>query len=235
MNDNTNESVSENAHENANIESPEADGVEETAADAATAEPKAKKTVESKDAPAKLTGSDLKWYTVRTYSGHERKVKEHIDKEIEKAGIQHKITQVYIPYEKFVEVKEGKKINKTKNAFPGYILVEMLLDKQTKPLILDTPSVIGFLGVKDEPIPVRPDEIKRIMDAGQDSEKRAINVKSPFEIGHSVKIIDGPFNSLTGLVQEVNVEKMKVKVLINFFGRSTPTEFDFAQVKPANA
>jgi len=172
---------------------------------------------------------DVKWYAVRTYSGHERKVKEHIEREVEKQGIKEKLPTVYIPYEKFVEVKDGKKKSRMKNAFPGYILVEVALDKQTKNLILDTPSVIGFLGVKDEPTPLRPDEVKRILEDGQ--EEKRMMVKVPFEVGSLVKVVDGPFSSLTGTVQEINPEKMKVKVLIGFFGRSTPTEFDFSQVK----
>lgn len=176
---------------------------------------------------------DVKWYAIRTYSGHERKVKEHIDKEVEKQGVKEKLPTVHIPYEKFVEVKDGKKKSRTKNAFPGYILVEAVLDKQIKSIILDAPSIIGFLGVKDEPIPLRPDEVKRILEGGQ--EEKRISVKAPFEIGNTVKITDGPFSSLTGTVQEINAEKMKVKVLIGFFGRSTPTEFDFSQVKPVNA
>ncbi len=175
---------------------------------------------------------DLKWYAVRTYSGHERKVKEHITKEIEKQGLKDKIPTIHIPYEKFVEVKDGKKKNRLKNVFPGYILVEAVLDKQTKSVILDTPSVIGFLGVKDKPTPLRPDEVKRILEDGQE-EKRML-MKVSFDVGSTVKIIDGPFSSLTGTVQEINPEKMKVKVLIGFFGRSTPTEFDFSQVKPIN-
>lgn len=180
-----------------------------------------------------LKHPDVKWYAVRTYSGHERKVKEHIDKEVEKQGIKEKLPTVHIPYEKFVEVKDGKKKSRTKNAFPGYILVETVLDKQTKSIILDAPSIIGFLGVKDEPTPLRPDEVKRLLEDGQ--EEKRMSVKAPFEIGNMVKITDGPFSSLTGTVQEINAEKMKVKVLIGFFGRSTPTEFDFSQVKPMNA
>jgi transcriptional antiterminator NusG len=117
-----------------------------------------------------------------------------------------------------------------KNAFPGYVLVEAVLDKQTKNLILETPSVIGFLGINDVPTPLRPEEVKRILEPQEEQERR-IAMKAPFEVGNTVKIIDGPFNSLTGVVQEINTEKMKVKVLINFFGRSTPTEVDFSQVK----
>lgn len=129
-----------------------------------------------------------------------------------------------------MEVKDGKKKSRTKNAFPGYVLVEAVLDKQVKNLILETPSVIGFLGVKDTPTPLRPEEVKRILEP-QESDERRISMKAPFEVGSTVKIIDGPFNSLVGVVQEINAEKMKVKVLINFFGRSTPTEVDFSQVK----
>jgi len=174
--------------------------------------------------------SECRWYTVRTYSGHERKVKEHLDKKIDEAGIRDKLPQVYIPYERFVEVKDGKKKSRVKNAFPGYVLVEAVLDKQTRYLVLDAPSVIGFLGVDDEPTPLRPDEVKRLLEPEQEIERKMVT-KAPFEVGGAVKIIDGPFNSLTGVVQEVNAEKMKVKVLINFFGRSTPTEVDFSQVK----
>jgi transcriptional antiterminator NusG len=170
------------------------------------------------------------WYAVRTYSGHERKVKEAIDKEIEKYSLHDKMPTVHIPYERFVEVKDGKKKSRMKNAFPGYILVEMLLDKQTKSIVMDAPSIIGFLGVDDVPTPLRPDEIKRLMEPEQDQERKSVE-KAPFEVGGAVKIIDGPFSSLTGVVQEVNTEKMKVKVMINFFGRSTPTEVDFSQVK----
>ncbi len=193
----------------------------------------AQPSIEAEERVAIMKDPAVKWYAVRTYSGHERKVKEHIDKEIEKQGIKDKMPTVHIPYEKFVEVKDGKKKNRIKNAFPGYILVEAVLNKQTKSIILDTPSVIGFLGVKDQPTPLRPDEVKRILEDGQ--EEKRLSVKAPFEVGSMVKITDGPFSSLTGTVQEINAEKMKVKVLIGFFGRSTPTEFDFSQVKPMNA
>lgn len=193
----------------------------------------AETAVKAAPEPALSRRPDLKWYAVRTYSGHERKVKEHIDKEVEKQGARDRLPTVYIPYEKFVEVKDGKKKSRTKNAFPGYILVEAVLDKQIKSIILDAPSVIGFLGNKDEAIPLRPDEIKRILEDGQEEKK--MPVKAPFEIGSAVKVVEGPFSSLTGTVQEINAERMKVKVLINFFGRSTPTEFDFSQVKLVNS
>ncbi|ASQ89761.1 transcription termination/antitermination factor NusG [Prosthecochloris sp. GSB1] len=171
-----------------------------------------------------------RWYALRIYSGHERKVKEGIELEVERQGIEDKILQVYVPYERFVEVKNGKKRSLTKNAFPGYVLIEAVLDKQTKNLIMDIPSVIGFLGVGDVPTPLRPDEVDKILEPEGAVEQRTV-VEAPFRLGDSVKVIDGPFSSLTGVVHDVCTERMKVKVMINFFGRSTPTELDFSQVK----
>lgn len=173
------------------------------------------------------------WYALRIYSGHERKVKEGIDLEVERQGLADKILQVYVPYERFVEVKNGKKRSLTKNAFPGYVLIEAVLDKQTKNLIMDIPSVIGFLGVGDVPTPLRSDEVDKILEPESAVEQRSV-VEAPFHVGDSVKVIDGPFSSLTGVVHDVCTERMKVKVMINFFGRSTPTELDFSQVKPVS-
>ena len=171
-----------------------------------------------------------RWYALRIYSGHERKVKEGIDAEVIRCGLEDKILQIYVPYERFVEVKNGKKRSLTKNAFPGYVLIEAVLDKQTRNLILDIPSVMGFLGVDDVPTPLRPEEVQKILETENTIEHRSI-VEAPFNIGDSVKVIDGPFSSLTGVVHEVSTERMKVKVMISFFGRSTPTELDFSQVK----
>ena len=171
-----------------------------------------------------------RWYALRIYSGHERKVKEGIELEVERQALGDKILQVYVPYEKFVEVKNGKKRSLTKNAFPGYVLIEAVLDKQTKNLIMDIPSVMGFLGVNDVPTPLRPDEVEKILEPEGTVEQRSV-VEAPFRVGDSVKVIDGPFSSLTGVVHDVCTERMKVKVMINFFGRSTPTELDFSQVK----
>lgn len=171
-----------------------------------------------------------RWYALRIYSGHERKVKENIEAEAERGGLSDKILQVYIPYERFVEVKNGKKRSLTKNAFPGYVLLEAVLDKQTRNFILDVPSVMGFLGVDDNPTPLRPDEVAKLLEPESAVEHRQV-VEAPFSVGDSVKVIDGPFSSLTGVVHEVCTERMKVKVMISFFGRSTPTELDFSQVK----
>lgn len=183
-----------------------------------------KKAVEEQGVPGP------RWYALRIYSGHERKVKEGIEAEVARCGLADKILQIYVPYERFVEVKNGKKRSLTKNAFPGYVLIEAVLDKQTRNVILDMPSVMGFLGVDDVPTPLRPEEVEKILVTENTVEHRAV-IEAPFRIGDSVKVIDGPFSSLTGVVHEVCTERMKVKVMISFFGRSTPTELDFSQVK----
>ena len=171
-----------------------------------------------------------RWYALRIYSGHERKVKEGIEAEVERSGLGDKILQVYVPYERFIEVKNGKKRAMTKNAFPGYVLIEAVLDKQTRNLILDIPSIMGFLGVDDNPIPLRPDEVEKLLQPESAVTERTV-VEAPYNVGDSVKVIDGPFSSLAGVVHEVCPERMKVKGMISFFGRSTPTELDFSQVK----
>ena len=173
---------------------------------------------------------EKKWYVVHTYSGHENKVKAYLDNEIEIAGLSDKITSVLVPSEKVFEVRDGKKKSKTKTFFPGYILVEAVMDKETKHFILDTPSVINFVGPKNEPVPLQPDEVRRII--GKIEERKDVEVsETRFRMGDQVKVIDGPFNNFSGFVQEINDEKMKLKVMVSIFGRRTPIELDFSQVE----
>ncbi len=174
--------------------------------------------------------NQLRWYAIRTYSGHENKVKAHIENEVKLAQWESRIASVMVPSEKIIEVKEGKKKSKTKTFFPGYILVEAILDKETKYLILNTPSVISFVGPHGEPVPLRIDEVRRLI--GRMEERKDVEVMEvPFHVGEPVKVIDGPFNNFTGFVQDVNEEKMKLKVMVSIFGRKTPVELDFNQVK----
>lgn len=171
-----------------------------------------------------------RWYVVRTFSGHENKVKSHLESEVKLLKLDDRIHSVMVPSEKIFEVKDGKKKSKTKTFFPGYILVEAFLDKETKHLILNTPSVMGFVGTRGEPVPLQPDEVRRLIgriEARKDAETLAV----PFTIGEPVKVIDGPFNNFSGVVQEVNDEKMKLKVMVSIFGRRTPVELDFSQVE----
>lgn len=171
-----------------------------------------------------------RWYAIRTYSGHENKVKAHLENEVKMANLLERVSSVMVPSEKIFEVKEGKKKSKTKTFFPGYILVEAVLDKETKHLILNTPSVISFVGPRGEPVPLQTDEVRRLI--GRMEERKDVEVMEvPFHIGEPVKVIDGPFNNFSGFVQDVNEEKMKLKVMVSIFGRKTPVELDFNQVE----
>jgi transcription termination/antitermination protein NusG len=173
---------------------------------------------------------DKKWYVVRTYSGHENKVKAYLENEAAQTGLAEKISSVIVPSEKVFEVKDGKKKSKTRTFFPGYILVEAILDKATQHLILNTPSVISFVGPKNAPAPLQPAEVRRLI--GKIEERKDVEVlEVPFRLGDAVKVIEGPFNNFSGFVQEVNEEKMKLKVMVSIFGRKTPVELDFSQVE----
>jgi transcriptional antiterminator NusG len=173
---------------------------------------------------------DKKWYVVRTYSGHENKVKQALDNEVLQSGLGEKISAVIVPSEKVFEVKDGKKKSKTRTFFPGYILVEAVMDKATQHVILNTPSVISFVGPKNTPAPLQPTEVRRLI--GKIEERKDVEVlEVPFRVGDAVKVIDGPFNNFSGFVQEVAEEKMKLKVMVSIFGRKTPVELDFSQVE----
>ncbi|MGD8779032.1 MAG: transcription termination/antitermination protein NusG [Ignavibacteria bacterium] len=175
--------------------------------------------------------SNGKWYVVRTFSGHENKVKNLIDAELkDNDGLRARIFEVLVPTEKVFEVKDGKKKTKTKNFFPGYILLQADLDNKVKDFISNVPSVMGFLGTQKSPVPLQPAEVKRIVGRitqDEDTER----TETIFRAGDFVKIIDGPFNNFSGLIEEVNEEKMKIKVMVSIFGRKTPVEIDFVQAE----
>ncbi len=174
---------------------------------------------------------EYKWYVVRTFSGHENKVKTLLENELgDNEALRAKIQDILVPMEKVFEVKDGKKKSKTKNFFPGYILVNADLDNQVKEFILNTPSVMGFLGTKNNPNPLQPEEVKRIVGRISQDESSE-RMETIFRTGDLVKIIDGPFNNFSGTVQEVNEEKMKIKVMVSIFGRKTPVEIDFVQAE----
>ena len=174
---------------------------------------------------------ELKWYVVRTFSGHENKVKNFLESEMRDIEqLKAKLQDILVPMEKVFEVKDGKKKSKTKNFFPGYILVQADLDNQVKQFILNTPSVMGFLGTQNSPNPLQPEEVKRIvgrLTQDEDTERS----ETIFRFGDIVKIIDGPFNNFSGTIQEVNEEKMKIKVMVSIFGRKTPVEIDYVQAE----
>jgi transcriptional antiterminator NusG len=174
---------------------------------------------------------EKRWYVVRTYSGHEAKVKIAIESEVARLGLSEKIGTVLIPSEKVIEVKDGKKKARVKNFFPGYVLVEAVISKETSHLILETPSVLGFIPDKNNPAPLQPDEVRRLVGKIEERGNMEL-VEVPFKVGDPVKVVEGPFNNFTGFVQDISPDKMKVKVMVSIFGRKTPVELDFAQVEP---
>ena len=177
-----------------------------------------------------MEDQEKKWYVVHILSGHEKKVISYIESEVALLNLGEKITNVLVPSEEVTEMKNGKKKLKNKIFFPGYILVEMVLDKDTMHLISNTPGITHFVGSKNKPQPLRPDEIKRILGRVDEAKNRDI-IEVPYAIGDPIKVIDGPFTDFTGVVKEVNDEKNKLKVMVSIFGRSTPVELDFLQVE----
>ena len=170
---------------------------------------------------------ETKWYAIHVLSGHENKVKAYLENEAMHAGLAEKIDNVVIPSEEITEMRDGKKRSRTKIMFPGYMLVHMAFDKQTRHLVLNTPGVTNFVGRKDEPIPLKPEEAERIIGRDGDKDRKVV----PFQLGDPIKVVDGPFTDFTGFVEGINEEKSKVKVMVSIFGRATPVELDFLQVE----
>jgi transcriptional antiterminator NusG len=172
-----------------------------------------------------------KWYVVRAISGKERKVKEYMESEINRLNLHDYISQVLIPTEKVYSVRKGKKISKERNYLPGYVLIEAILTGEIPHIIKNIPNVIGFLGSKGEAVPMRQTEVNRILGKVDELTDQAEELNDPFIVGESVKVIDGPFNSFSGVIEEVNDEKKKLKVMVKIFGRKTPLELSFMQVE----
>ena len=172
-----------------------------------------------------------KWYVVRAISGNEKKVKQILENEISNQNLQEYISQVLIPMEKVYMIRNGKKVSKERNFFPGYVLVEATLTGEIPHIIRNIPGVLGFLGAKGEPHPLRPSEVKRILGKFDELSEQGEEVNIPFIIGETVTVIDGPFNSFSGVIEEINEEKKKLKVMVKIFGRKTPLELSFMQVQ----
>ncbi|MCA9908188.1 MAG: transcription termination/antitermination protein NusG [Anaerolineae bacterium] len=190
--------------------------------------------MEDDDAPGILdqimdetTGQKL-WYVVHCYSGYENKVRHAIEQRIETMGMRDKIFDVIVPTEEEIEVKDGKRRTVEKRVFPGYLLVEMIMDEDSWYVVRNTPGVTGFVGMGNEPTPLRSDEVKQIMER---MTEEAPKVKVTFKIGQKVRIIDGPFNDFIGTVAAIDPDRSKVRVMVNFFGRDTPVELDFLEVE----
>ncbi|MBI9037043.1 MAG: transcription termination/antitermination factor NusG [Bacteroidales bacterium] len=171
-----------------------------------------------------------KWYVVRAISGKEKKVKEYLESEINRLGWQEYITQVLIPTERIYQIRKGKKISKERNYFPGYVLIEAILSGEIPHVIKNIPNVLGFLGTSGVPNPLRPAEVNRILGKVDELAEQGEEVNVPFIIGETVTVTDGPFNSFSGIIEEINEEKKKLKVMVKIFGRKTPLELGFMQV-----
>jgi transcriptional antiterminator NusG len=172
-----------------------------------------------------------KWYVVRAISGKEKKVKEYLESEIKRLNLQDYISQILIPTEKVYQIRKGKKISKVRNYFPGYVLIEADLSGEIPHIIKNIPNVMGFLGTKGQPEPMRESEVKRILGKVDELAEQGEEVNVPFIVGETVTVIDGPFNSFSGIIEEINEEKKKLKVMVKIFGRKTPLELNFMQVE----
>ena len=177
-----------------------------------------------------MSEQEKKWYVIRAISGNEKKVKIYLESEISRLKLQDYIAQVLIPTEKVYLVRNGKKVSKERNYLPGYVLIEAVLTGEIPHIIRNIPGVLGFLGSKDEPVPLRQAEVNRILGKVDELSEQGAEFSIPYIVGETVTVIDGPFNSFSGIIEEINEEKKKLKVMVKIFGRKTPLELSFTQV-----
>jgi transcription termination/antitermination protein NusG len=170
------------------------------------------------------------WYVIHCYSGYENKVRHNLEQRIETMGMKDKIFDVVIPTQEEIEVKDGKRRTVERHVFPGYVLVNLILSEESWYVVRNTPGVTGFVGMGNTPTALRPEEVSQILKR---MEAEAPHIKVSFKSGERVRIVDGPFNDFRGTVAEIDMERSKVRVMVNFFGRETPVELDFLQVEKA--
>jgi transcriptional antiterminator NusG len=181
--------------------------------------------------------SELKWYVVRVVSGQEKKIKLYLENEIERENLQEFIPQILIPSEKVYEMRNGKKRVRERNFFPGYVLISAdLTHGEANHTVTSIPGVIGFLGnntagASKEPVPLRQSEINRILGKVDEADEFEQKLDTPYIVGESVKVMDGPFSGFTGAVEEVFEERKKLNVMVKIFGRNTPVELNYMQVE----
>ena len=194
------------------------------------AEEKEEQEIEQPDAAAQTAADDepRQWYVVHCYSGYENKVKRNLEQRISSMGMEDYIFAVIVPTEEEIEVRDGKRRTYQRRVFPGYILVEMAMSDDSWYVVRNTPGVTGFVGMGTKPTPLREEEVQRIIKR---MEAAAPKVKVTFKQGQRVRIVQGPFADFIGSVDDINMEKGKVRVMVSFFGRETPVELDFLQVE----
>ncbi|MBA2761476.1 MAG: transcription termination/antitermination factor NusG [Segetibacter sp.] len=189
-------------------------------------------------AEQEIAHDETKWYVLRVVSGKERKVKEYLDKEVNRSGWSETIKQVFLPMEKVYKVQNGKKVMREKNYFPGYVMIEVSDGKLTDDMvqhISNVSNVMHFLtdgkGSKGNIISLRKAEVNKMLGKVDEMNDQGITMNEPFIVGETIKIIEGPFNDFNGVIEEVNDEKKKLKVTVKIFGRSTPVELNYMQVE----
>ena len=180
-----------------------------------------------------MSDNSKKWYVLRAIGGKEKKVKEYIENEIANGDLKGFVDQVLIPTEKVYQIRNGKKISKERNFFPGYVLIEAALVGEVAHTLRNFPNVIGFLGDTKggDPVPMRQSEVNRILGRVDELAENDEELNIPFVVGETVKVIDGPFNGFNGTIEEINEEKKKLQVMVKIFGRKTPLELSFMQVE----
>ena len=184
-----------------------------------------------------MSETNQKWYVLKAISGKEKQVKEYIDIELEKGGELSKyVSQVVIPTERVYVVRNGKKVIKEKIFLPGYVLIEVALTREISGWLRNVPNVLGFLGVNEspgnyQPIPLRPNEVMRLLGTVDSMEESEEELLVPYVVGETVKVITGPFAGFSGVIEELNQDKRRMKVNVKIFGRSTPLELGFMQVE----
>jgi len=180
-----------------------------------------------------MSENSKKWYVLRAIGGKEKKVKEYIDNEIANGDLTGFVEQVLIPTEKVYQIRNGKKISKERNFFPGYVLIEAALVGEVAHTLRNFPNVIGFLGDTKggDPVPMRQSEVNRILGRVDELAETDEEINIPYVVGETVKVIDGPFNGFNGTIEEINEEKKKLQVMVKIFGRKTPLELSFMQVE----
>ncbi|MDD2287210.1 MAG: transcription termination/antitermination protein NusG [Bacteroidales bacterium] len=179
-----------------------------------------------------MSEQSMKWYVLRAIAGKEKKAKEYLENEIARLGLQNNISQVLIPTEKVYSVRNGKRVSKERNIFPGYVLVEANLEGEIAHIIKSVTHIIDFLSEKNgAPVPIQEHEVNRILGQVDEMVGQKQEFSDPFIIGESVKIVDGPFSNFSATVEEINDEKKKLKVTVKIFGRRTPVELSYVQVE----
>lgn len=176
---------------------------------------------------------EFRWYIVHAYSNFEKKVAESIRQSAAEKGMSDLIEEVFVPTEDVTEVRRGRKVTSERRYLPGYVLVKMILNDQTYHLIKDTPKVTGFLGAGNKPMPVNQKEVDRIRGVATETAERPRSTIT-FEIGENVRVVDGPFASFSGVVEDVDEDAQRVKVAVSIFGRATPVELEFGQVEKSS-